>query len=67
MPEKVEVGRRLKAEAVWVDWEDKLRFKSIMLNIEAITEKPQTQETAFKAILDFFMKNGGAKNVTGSR
>jgi hypothetical protein len=66
MSEKVQVGRRIKAEAVWVDWEDKVRFKRVMLDLETSSKTPQTQKTAFKAVLDFYMK-GGNKNVARSR
>jgi capsule polysaccharide export protein KpsC/LpsZ len=48
--------RSLKAKAIWVDPEDKTRFEYIVLHRKAETGKMQTQESAFKYLLDEFFK-----------
>lgn len=52
-----EIIRRIKAEAIWVDPDDKTRFQYILLHRKAETGKPQTQESVFKFILDEFFKH----------
>lgn len=51
--------QRLKAEAIWVDPEDKKRFLRILIDRSAETGIKHTQESTFKFLLDEFFKRRG--------
>ena len=57
----VKILQRLKAEAIWVDPEDKQQFIRILFDRSAETGEKQTQESIFKFLLDEFFKNRGDK------
>ena len=60
MPNKV--IRRIKAEAIWVDPEDKKKFENIRFGLMGDTKENQTQESTFKFLLNEFFKSKGGKN-----